>query len=140
MLYLTMSGSKVIKGNQNIEIGDLIAYDGKTPLFYLKYMQDLPLTLLKGTYSISIISTNKNTQLARFSSKFADSTNARAISINGANRIFKVGNTCDECLGDIILGISENGLGRLMKSITANVELFDFVLKYGSKNIKLIVK
>lgn len=140
MFYLLMTKSKIIKGTQNIEIGDLIAYNGKIPLFYLKYMQDLEAVLPKGTYELGVISTPKNMQLARFSVKFADSTKARAISIVGTDKIFKVGNTSAECLGDIILGIGENGLGRLMKSITANVELFDFILKYGSKNIKLIVK
>lgn len=140
MLYLLMTKSKVIKGTQNIEIGDLIAYNGKTPLFYLKYMQDLEAVLPKGTYELGVVSTPKNMQLARFSVKFADSTKARAISIVGTDKIFKVGNTSAECFGDIILGVGENGLGRLKKSITANVELFDFILKYGSKNIKLIVK
>lgn len=140
MFYLLMTNSKIINGTQNIDIGDLIAYNGNTPLFYLKYMQDLEAVLPKGTYDLGVVSTPKNMQLSRFSAKFADSTKARAISIVGTNKIFKVGNTSIECLGDIILGVRENGLGRLMKSITANVELFDFILKYGSKNIKLIVK
>ncbi len=140
MFYLSMTKSKIINGNQNVELGDLIAYNGKTPLFYLKYMQDLSSALQAGQYELQIITTLKNMQLARFSAKFADSTKARAISIVGTNKFFKVGNTSNECAGDIILGVSENGLGRLMKSITANVELFDFILKCGSKNIKLIVK
>lgn len=142
MNYVAIMQESKILEEQNSVISKLDIIDNRREkIMEFTCLETIKNRLKKGNYKMNIVlDIIANKALGRFDSKYMIGDLVKVVNICFQDKYFKVGNYVSECNNDILLGLSDNGLGRINKSVTANQQFLDFLLKVGSKNVELIVK
>lgn len=143
MKYVALMREVKILKEQNSVISKLEIFenDKQKKILDLSCLEIITKRLSKGSYKMDIgLDMFANRALGRYDAKYMIGDLTKVVSVCFQDKNFKVGNYVNECGNDILLGLGENGLGRINKSVTANQQFLDFLLKVGSKNVELIVK